>query len=86
MFCQNCQFFGCTPRLNAALPNVNDITVSHNPLLTAAAFAIWMSREECSLQMMCFNSCRSINCEALKIGAAKYNKALIMNEKSFQLD
>ena len=68
---------------HVTLGNVTDITVTHISFLAAEAFTKWTSRENCRIQLIRIQSCEHINCDTLKIGAAKYNKPIIIEENSF---
>ena len=63
--------------------HVTDITVTHISFLTAETFTEWISRENCSIQLIRIQSCEHINCDTLRIGAAKHNKPIIIEENSF---
>ena len=61
-----------------ALSNVKELTVKQCPLITEAPLVHWISRENCSLQYICFYKCKKINHERLRAGAEKYPKPLMI--------
>ena len=63
---------------SAALARVTEFTVKICPLITAAPFVHWLTRENCSLQYMRFDGCEKVDCDVITTAAEKYPSPLIL--------
>ena len=65
----------------AALSTLTQLFVMECPLITAAPFVHWLTRENCSLQYLHICGCEKIDCNFLRDVAEQYPRALVVSER-----
>ena len=76
--CDDGIFNALSSRGYTALSKITKFSIKQCPLIGAAPFVYWLSRDNCSLQHLCISICKKMNYETLKDAAEKYTKTLMI--------